>query len=104
MYINNILIIEDSVVVLNTLIQKLQHEFSVKDFGDFSFFLGIKVQRTKHGLFLNQYKYIWDLSKQVGMTNAKMYSTPMSVTLPLTKSDGQPLKDGSMYQKIVGAL
>lgn len=97
MYVDDILITGDSITILNTLIQKLQHEFPMKGLGDLSFFLGIEAQRTKHGLFLNQRKYIWDLLEQVGMAYAKMCSTSMSATPPLTNSDGQPLKDGSMY-------
>lgn len=102
-YVNDILIIGDLVVKLNTTIKNLRHEFPMKDLVIYHSFLELTLNVQSMDFSLTN-KYIWDLLEQAGMADAKRYSTPMSVTLPLTKSNGQPLLDGSMYRRIFGAL
>ncbi|KAG8496134.1 hypothetical protein CXB51_009382 [Gossypium anomalum] len=48
-------------------VQKLDDQFSLKDFGRLSYFLGIEVQYTTTGLFLSQRKYILDLLRRASM-------------------------------------
>ena len=47
--------------MLNSLIDRLAKEFSMKDLCDLHYFLGIEVIRNEKDLFLNQAKYELDL-------------------------------------------
>ena len=43
---------------IQELKQKLFLEFEMKDLGNLKYFLGIKVLRSKQGIFIHQKKYI----------------------------------------------
>jgi hypothetical protein len=46
-------------------------EFTVKDMGEFWFFLGIDVRCTKDGFYLSQERYADDILDRAGMTSCK---------------------------------
>jgi histone deacetylase 1/2 len=79
------------------VINLLQADFAIKDMGELSFFLNIEAIRIDHGLYLSQRRYILDLLMHNNMDKAKPYVTPMSTSLPLTKYDGVPFHDPSLY-------
>ena len=60
-YANDILVRGGDDTVVATLITKLHQVFALKDLGEVSYFLGIYVTPTEHGLHLSQTKYISDL-------------------------------------------
>jgi hypothetical protein len=76
----------------------------MKDLGALSYFLGIHVSRNNQGLHLNQAKYVLDLLHRVDMIGAKPYAAPFTSGKKLTKFDGDPLPDPSLYRHIVGVL
>jgi hypothetical protein len=51
--------------------------------GELTIFLGIQVNQIKEGTFEHQAKYMKDLTKKFAMANAKLVSTPMSMTIAL---------------------
>lgn len=53
-YVNDILIIGNNAGFINNLIHKLNSVFSLKDLGELSYFLGLKVTQTSEGLHLNK--------------------------------------------------
>jgi hypothetical protein len=53
----------------------LASEFEMKDRGELKYFLGIKVYRSKLGIFLSQRKYILDLLVEIGMLDCKLVDT-----------------------------
>ena len=52
---------------IQRLNQSLAREFDIKDLGNLKYFLGIEVARSRHGIFLSQWKYILDLLKETRM-------------------------------------
>lgn len=48
----------------------------MKDLGSLPYFLGIHVHRDKHGVKLNQAKYILDLLDRTDMIGAKPFLAP----------------------------
>ena len=103
-YIDDIIITSSHLSGINDLISSLQAEFKLKDLGNLSYFLGIHVHRTTTGLYLNQSKYIVDLLHRAHMIGAKPYLAPCTSGKRMTKFDGDPLDDPSLYRTIVGAL
>ncbi|XP_059668762.1 uncharacterized mitochondrial protein AtMg00810-like [Cornus florida] len=76
----------------------------MKDLGQFRYFLGIKVARSKQGISLLQRKYVLDLLRDTGMLGCKPASTPMDPNLKISTESGDLLSDPSQYQCLVGRL
>lgn len=55
--VDDIVLIGNNTSVLHSLIKKLSPPFEFKDVGDLNNFLGLQMDRTSQGLFLNQTKY-----------------------------------------------
>ncbi|RVX16244.1 putative mitochondrial protein [Vitis vinifera] len=70
--------------LIQSLIQKLQTEFKMKDLGPLGYFLGIQASRDSSGLHLRQSKYIGDLLHRTKMAGAKPASSPCTTGLKLS--------------------
>jgi len=103
-YVDDIIVTRTHLSKINALILVLQQEFKLKDLGHLSYFLGIHVHRDSQTIHLNQAKYIATLLGRVNMLGAKPYSAPCTSGKKLTRFDGDPLSDPSLYRHIVGAL
>ena len=76
----------------------------MKDLGTLHYFLGIEANYTNGGLYLSQTKYITDLLLRTQFQDAKLINYHIPVRRKLTRYDGDPLTDTSMYRSIVHAL
>ncbi|CAA7057458.1 unnamed protein product [Microthlaspi erraticum] len=103
-YVDDIIITGNSPPHISRFIASLSQRFSLKDLGALSYFLGIEVTHTKHGLHLTQYRYIAYLLHKVNMTNAKTVATPMEANSLLTLHSGTALDDATEYRMVVGSL
>ena len=72
--------------------------------GQLHYFFGLEVQSTLDGLHLTQVKYIHDLFNKTRMIGATPMPTLCEGGLHLSKHDGQPLDNHTLYQRTVGAL
>jgi hypothetical protein len=103
-YVDDIIFTRTHLSKINALIYELQQEFKLKELGSLSYFLGIHVHRDSQTIHLNQAKYITSFLSRVNMLGAKPYSAPYIFGKKLTRLDGDPLSDPSIYRHIVGAL
>ena len=66
-----IIYVDDMIVIENDPNENLSSqihlasEFDMKQLGDLKYFLGIKVSRSKHGIFLSQRKHVLDLLAEI---------------------------------------
>ena len=67
------------------------------------YFLGVEVMRSKHGIFLSQTKYVFDLLSETRKLGAKSCSSPMAPDVHLTK-EGKLFEDPERYKRLVGRL
>lgn len=106
MYVDDIVVMSSSSSLIDDITSKLSKEFSVKDLGALSFFLGIHVNRSKEGIFLSQQQYISNLLNDKGFGNVKPASTPMEPKVDLTQASGTALnhEDTTRYRRILGCL
>jgi Reverse transcriptase (RNA-dependent DNA polymerase) len=93
-YVDDIIVTSTSHDLIQSLQAKLHDIFTIKDLGSLSFFLGTEATRTDTTLHPSQSQYIADL-----IIRARMQSG-----LQLSKLDGDPIQDPSVYRSIVGAL
>lgn len=105
LYVDDIILTSSSTTLLCDFITPLQSEFSMKDLGDLSYFLGIHATRMlNRKLFLCQGKYARELLSKAKMTNCKVVFAPLAVKAHLHPDDGPLLSDPTMFRLLVGAL
>ncbi|XP_042479853.1 uncharacterized mitochondrial protein AtMg00810-like [Macadamia integrifolia] len=102
-YVDDISITGNQPTHVQTLLHQIISEFSIKDLGRLSFFLGIEALYRSDGVLLSKDSYIIDLLQRAGMTNCKPVTTPMATTFAAS-SIGGVLSDPTRYRSIVGAL
>ena len=89
---------------IEVVIHHLHFEFTLKDLGEFNYFLGVKVIPSVKGLHLSQTKYIGDILKMANMLESKGCSTPISVGEKLYKDKDATFENPSLYRSIIGSL
>jgi histone deacetylase 1/2 len=104
-YVDDIIITSSNTTLLQSLIQKLNKEFSLKHLGSLDYFLGIEVNHLPSGsLLLTQSKYIRDLLNRTNMLESSPVTSPMQSTCKLSKDGSAALSDPFTYRSVVGAL
>ena len=72
-------------------IQSLKHQlnkiFSIKDLGNLSYFLGMKVTYLNEGIVLSQQKFTKELLKESGLHKFKWVVTPQPINLKIQAGD-----------------
>eukprot|EP00742_Colponemidia_sp_Colp-10_P002552 GILJ01002727.1.p2 GENE.GILJ01002727.1~~GILJ01002727.1.p2 ORF type:complete len:509 (+),score=47.37 GILJ01002727.1:627-2153(+) len=86
-YVDDLLLVTNSVSELNETREHLKSKFDMKDLGEAKYILGIEIlrNRPRRSLTLNQSKYIQDMLKKFGMDESKPIGTPMEKDAKLTK-------------------
>lgn len=102
-YVDDIIITGSDPSYLSSFTKALDLQFSLKDLGHLSFFLGVEVNRIGSGIHLSQANYIRDLLTRAKMTDCKPSPSPADSTIQLSKH-GETFAGPSVYRSIVGAL
>ncbi|KAJ8759578.1 hypothetical protein K2173_007207 [Erythroxylum novogranatense] len=92
-----------SMALVQTFLQVLSTEFSMKDLGPLHHFLGIQVHSTATGLHLNQSRYAYSILERAQMVDCQPMPTPLVQRVDLT-SDATPLSDPTHFRGLVGSL
>ncbi|XP_071727544.1 uncharacterized mitochondrial protein AtMg00810-like [Rutidosis leptorrhynchoides] len=103
-YVDDLLITGNSHDHIVQLKEQLKSTFHRKDLGALSYFLGLEVSKSEHGIFISQRKYTLDLLKEAGVQNLKPYKLPMDQNIKLTADVGSPLADPEVYRRLIGKL
>ncbi|XP_071735030.1 uncharacterized mitochondrial protein AtMg00810-like [Rutidosis leptorrhynchoides] len=104
LYVDDIILTTSSDVLRLTIMNHLSNEFAMKYLGKLDYFLGISVQHTSSGLFLNQSKYAREIVERAGMSSCKPARTPVDTKSKLSSKAGQPYHDPSYFRSLAGAL
>ena len=112
LYVDDILIIGNDVGMLSTVKAWLSRHFSMKDLGEASYILGIRIFRdiSKRMLGLSQFRYIETIVKKVCMENFKIGLTPMrhGISLSTSMSPKTPEERANMdmipYASAIGSI
>lgn len=103
-HVDDIIITGNDNISISSLISYLESKFSIKNLGNFRYFLGIEVSRPSSGIFLCQRKYILDIFHDSGFSNTIPSPFPMEQHLKLLPSSGDPLSNPSIYRRLIGRL
>lgn len=74
----NVVSTRNNFVALRRFMDRLSHEFDIKDLGPLHYFLGREVRCASVSLHLSQTKHALDLLKRMNMIDCKPCSTPIS--------------------------
>ena len=103
-YVDDLILTGDNDTKVNHFITILAQQFSIKDVGLLTYFLGVEVVPNKHGLLLSQRRYIMDFLTQTKMQDAKTVLTPIPTSPTLMFTSGSSLSDPIEYCQVVGTL
>lgn len=103
-YVDDIIVTGNNSTVIKKLKTYLNDVFKIKDIGNLSYFLGIELIKTQEGIHLSQRNYILDILADCEMTNCKTSKVPMEQNIKLSKYDGEPIPDPSVYRRLIGRL
>lgn len=68
-----------------------------------SIFIGLELCYTESGIQLYQRKYIHDILKDAGLSEAKPVRFPLPQGLKLTLDKGKPLSNAEPYRRLIGS-
>ena len=104
LYVDDMIIIGDDLNGIQELKDFLSQQFEMKDFGHFSYFLGLEITLSTDGLYITQAKYTSELLSRAGLTDSKTVDTLVEFNTHLTPTGGKPLSNPSLYRCLVGSL
>jgi hypothetical protein len=104
-YVDDNLILSDSLDLINKTKKELSSRFEMTDLGDVNWILNMEVTRNrpKRTIRLSQSQYIENILERHGMADCKPAATPMEVNLKLEQLDA-PEVDVTEYQQLIGSL
>lgn len=104
-YVDDILIFYKNKKERDTVKNELKRKFEMKDLGKIDSFLGMKVNRLKEEISVDQSDYINMVLKRFGMSDCKPARTPLPTGIKLEKpnSDHIPPKE-IPYQSLIGSV
>ncbi len=106
-YIDDFILVSNNKDKLLQVKEKLSRKFTMKDLGDFHFFLGMEVEmdRAQHFLYVNQIGYFKEILKCFRMEDYKAIGVPLD---PKTKLKNNENKDVKMvkapYKQAMGSF
>nr|XP_009799263.1 PREDICTED: uncharacterized protein LOC104245367 [Nicotiana sylvestris] len=86
-------------LILQTM-NDLQLKFKMKDLGELKFFLGIEFSRSVKGIVMSQRKYALELIAEMGLSSAKLASTPLETNGKHTSTDYDKFVNGKSLSDI----
>nr|GFA40095.1 retrovirus-related Pol polyprotein from transposon TNT 1-94 [Tanacetum cinerariifolium] len=82
----------------------MKSRFEMSIMGEMRFFLGLQVNQSPCGIFINQSKYVLEILNKYGMESCDHTGTPMEIKDKLDlDQNGTPI-DATKYRSMIGAL
>nr|GFA03760.1 hypothetical protein [Tanacetum cinerariifolium] len=72
--------------------------------GEMTFFLGLQVNQSPCGIFINQSKYVLEIMTKYGMESCDPIGTPIEIKDKLGLDQNGTLIDATKYRSMIGAL
>jgi len=82
----------------------MQGEFERFMMGELTYFLGLQVKQLKHGTFLSQSKYCFDLLKKFKMEDCKEAATPIATNCLMNADEAGNQVDSTKYRRLISSL
>lgn len=104
-YVDDILIASDKETQIYEIATKLKKNFELTDLGCLNYYLGIKVERDRNGIYyISQAAYIDKVINIFKMTDAKPSKIPLDTGYYKIKEKGEKFNNCKLYQRLIGSL
>jgi hypothetical protein len=107
LYVDDLIILTDTLKTMNELKAALSRRFEMTDCGELHHCLGLSVSRDRRRrrLALSQTSFVREVLNRFDMSDCKPVMTPLEATVLLKPAtEGEKLTDLSNYRSIVGSL
>ncbi|GJU27832.1 retrovirus-related pol polyprotein from transposon TNT 1-94 [Tanacetum coccineum] len=82
----------------------MKSRFKMPMMGEMTFFLGLQVNQSPCGIFINQSNYVLEILKKYGMESCDPVGTPMEIKDKLDLDQNGSLVDATKYHSMIGSL
>ncbi|GKA47352.1 retrovirus-related pol polyprotein from transposon TNT 1-94, partial [Tanacetum coccineum] len=82
----------------------MKSRFEMSMMGEMTFFLGLQVNQSPCGVFINQSNYVLEIFKKYGMETCDPVGTLMEIKDKLDLDQNGTLVDATKYRSMIGAL
>nr|GEZ21714.1 retrovirus-related Pol polyprotein from transposon TNT 1-94 [Tanacetum cinerariifolium] len=82
----------------------MKSRFEMSMMGKMTFFLGLQVNQSPCGIFINQSKYVLEILNKYGMESCDPVGTPMEIQDKLALDQNGTPVDATKYRSMIGAL
>ncbi|GJS90115.1 copia protein [Tanacetum coccineum] len=82
----------------------MKSRFEMSMMGEMTFFLGLQVNQSPCGIFINQSNYVLEIFKKYGMETCDPVGTLMEIKDKLDLDQNGTLVDATKYRSMIGAL
>nr|GFA51647.1 copia protein [Tanacetum cinerariifolium] len=82
----------------------MKSRFEMSMMGEMTFFLGLQVNQSPCGIFLNQSNYVLEILKKYGMESCDPIGTPIEIKDKLDLDQNGTPVDATKYHRMIGAL
>nr|GEZ26337.1 retrovirus-related Pol polyprotein from transposon TNT 1-94 [Tanacetum cinerariifolium] len=82
----------------------MKSRFEISMMGEMTFFLGLQVNQSPCGIFINQSKYVLEILKKYGMESCDPFGTPTKTKDKLDLDQNRTPVDATKYHSMIGAL
>ena len=105
LYVDDILLFGTNIEIINEIKRFLKRHFEMKDMGEASVILGLKLTQSVEGITLSQSHYIEkSILEKYGYSNCRIASTPYDSKVALVKNKSGVHVSQLRYSQIIGSL
>ena len=104
-WVDDLIICASDMALMNSIKQKFNDNFKMKDLGQISNFLGIEFDVSYDSIKMHQTKYAQKILDRFGMSNCNAKKTPCPLGINKELGNNSPqLNDNTLYREILGSL
>ncbi|GKC65259.1 retrovirus-related pol polyprotein from transposon TNT 1-94 [Tanacetum coccineum] len=103
-YVDDIIFGSTNLKYTQLFSELMKTRFEMSMMGEMTFFLGLQVNQSPCGIFINQSNYVLEILKKYGMKSCDSVGTPIEIKDNLDLDQNGTLVDATKYRSMIGTL
>ncbi|GKB32532.1 retrovirus-related pol polyprotein from transposon TNT 1-94 [Tanacetum coccineum] len=103
-YVDDIIFVSTHLMYTQLFSDLMKSRFEMSMMGEMTFFLGLQVNQSPCGIFINQSNYVLKILKKYGMESCDPVGTLMEIKDKLDLDQNRSPVDAMKYRSMIGAL